>query len=67
MFIKYLKTMNPKAPTTIYYDRVVEPTVVGHGYPYEATELFGNEKDNCFLGVVGSLVQPFGGQYFSAA
>ncbi len=29
----------------------------------EATELFGNQKDNSFQGVLGSIVQTFGGQY----
>lgn len=29
----------------------------------EATELFGNEKDNSFAGILGSIVQTFGGQY----
>jgi death-on-curing family protein len=29
----------------------------------EATELFGNEKDNSFAGVLGSIVQTFGGDY----
>lgn len=29
----------------------------------EATELFGNEKDDSFSGILGSIVQTFGGQY----
>jgi len=29
----------------------------------EATELFGNEKDNSFHGILGAIVQTFGGQY----
>ena len=29
----------------------------------EATELFGNEKDNSFEGTLGSVIQSFGGQY----
>jgi death-on-curing family protein len=29
----------------------------------EATELFGNQKDNSFQGVLGCIVQTFGGQY----
>lgn len=29
----------------------------------EATELFGNEKDNSFQGILGAIVQTFGGQY----
>lgn len=29
----------------------------------EATELFGNEKDNSFSGILGNIVQTFGGQY----
>lgn len=29
----------------------------------EATPLFGNEKDNSFSGILGSIVQTFGGQY----
>ncbi len=29
----------------------------------EATELFGNEKDDSFSGILGNIVQTFGGQY----
>jgi death-on-curing family protein len=29
----------------------------------EATELFGNQKDDSFQGVLGNIVQSFGGQY----
>ena len=29
----------------------------------EATELFGNEKDDSFQGILGNIVQTFGGQY----
>ncbi len=29
----------------------------------EATELFANEKDNSFQGILGAVVQTFGGQY----
>lgn len=29
----------------------------------EATELFGKEKDNSFEGILGNIVQTFGGQY----
>jgi death-on-curing family protein len=29
----------------------------------EATELFGNQKDDSFRGVLGNIVQSFGGQY----
>jgi len=29
----------------------------------EATGLFGNEKDNSFQGILGAIVQTFGGQY----
>src|SRR5690606_18290254 len=29
----------------------------------EATELFGNEKDDSFIGTLQSVVQTFGGQY----
>lgn len=29
----------------------------------EATELFGNQKDQSFAGVLGSIVQTFGGEY----
>ncbi|MFT7388618.1 MAG: death-on-curing family protein [Candidatus Endobugula sp.] len=29
----------------------------------EATELVGNEKDNSFVGVLGNIVQSFGGEY----
>lgn len=29
----------------------------------EASELFGNQKDNSFKGVLGNIVQSFGGQY----
>jgi len=29
----------------------------------EATELFGNEKDESFKGILGNIVQTFGGQY----
>jgi prophage maintenance system killer protein len=29
----------------------------------EATELFGNEKDDSFRGILGAIVQTFGGQY----
>lgn len=34
--------------------------LIGRG---EATELVGNEKDNSFAGILGSVVQSFGGQY----
>jgi len=33
----------------------------------EATELVGNEKDDSFAGVLGSVVQSFGGQYLYAS
>ncbi|MFT4718109.1 MAG: death-on-curing family protein [Rickettsiales bacterium] len=29
----------------------------------EATELFGNQKDNAFQGILGNIIQSFGGEY----
>lgn len=29
----------------------------------EATELFGNQKDESFQGILGNIVQTFGGEY----